>query len=327
MKTKKLIPFLSLALCFACFGGCTSDQKLDFNNYWNYNSLVDEDIHETLVYDVVYEKGSGLDAVDYELDYSNGKYTTELTSVWENGKFLYFYKTELTIDATYTLGSESATLQDSVVTESRFYASDNALRPISSYKKIVSSSPVANGAHEKASECYQTFSYSVTTTYDEDLEEGNSVIFRDPGTENEKEYSDNDFEIDEDKYRYLDNEQLLFALRGVSSSTTSAKVLVYSPFVDRVQNVSISFSSDESQNFSFYKNGSEEKQEKTITYRPVSVVLDEQNPGGTQTAWIAKTTTSTGNGNEYRNVMLRLETPISYSLGTLIYKLNSVSYE
>ena len=89
--------------------------------------------------------------------------------------------------------------------------------------------------------------------------------------------------------------------------------------------MSISFETETGAEFSFlYKNGSEEKSQHTITYRPVSIVLDEKNPGGTQTAWIAKTNDTTN--NKYRNVMLRLDTPLSYSLGTLQYTLISATY-
>ena len=79
--------------------------------------------------------------------------------------------------------------------------------------------------------------------------------------------------------------------------------------------------------FGGVKNGSEEKVKSTITYRPVSMVLDEKNPGATQTAWIAKKPETSSNSNVNRNVLLRLETPLSYGLGSLVYTLNSATYQ
>ena len=121
----------------------------------------------------------------------------------------------------------------------------------------------------------------------------------------------------------MDNEQLLLALRGIPTSTTSAKVLAYSPFTESVQRVSINFASEASENFTFTNNGTETT--TAIAYRPVSIVLDEKNPGATQTVWIAKPTPSTSS-NKFRNMMLYLETPLSYAMGSLQYKLISATY-
>ena len=317
MKMKKIAPVLALALCLSVFSGCTGDQRVTFNSYWQQNSLTAEPTSETLVYDVTFEKGSGLDAIGYDLSYSGGQYKTVLTSETQGDKTVYTYKTELTITATYTLGSTSESLTDSVKSEIRFYGAEEALRPISSKKEIVSHSPASGGSILETSDCYQSFEYTVSTAYATDGKSGTSVI-----TEKDKTPVSKDFEIDEKHYRYLDNEELLFALRGLSSSVSTAKVLAYSPFAGSVQTVSLSFAEEESASFTFLKNGAESTQ--TITYRPVSVVLSEKNPGATQTAWIAKTVNN--QNNTHRNVMLKLQTPLSYSLGTLVYTLNSATY-
>ncbi len=322
MKAKKLASILSLVLCLSCFGGCTGNQKVTFQNYWHKSPLeTTEALHETLVYDVTFEEGNGLDSVGYELSYSGGTYKTELVREERDGKTVYCYTTHLTITATYTLGNDTAVLEDSVKTETRFYEALYGLQPISSYKEIVSSSPKNGSSITQVDECFQTYAYTVSTTYNENGTAGTCKVTEKDG----KPVSDS-FEIEEKKYSYLDNDQLLFALRGISSDTSSAKLLVYSPFIKSVQTVSVAFSAAESAEFAFFKNGSAEKQTSTITYRPVSIVLDEINPGATQTAWIAKEPASTAK-NEHRNVMLRLETPLSYSLGKLVYKLNSVSYQ
>ncbi len=320
MKAKKLAPVLSLVLCLSCLSGCTGNQKVTFQNYWHKSPLeTKEALHETLVYDVSFEEANGLSSIGYGLSYSNGKYKTELIREESNGKTVYCYTTQLTITATYTLGNETAVFEDSVTTETRFYEALYNLQPISSHKEIVSSSPNNGGNFARLEDCYETYAYTVTTTYNENGSEGTCKV-----TEKDGEPVSNTFEIEDKKYSYLDNDQLLFALRGISSDTSAAKLLVYSPFIEAMQTVSLTYSAAESANFTFSKNG--ENQQNTITYRPVSIVLDEINPGATQTAWIAKES-DTQTKNDYRNVVLRLETPLSYSLGKLIYKLNSVSYQ
>ena len=173
-------------------------------------------------------------------------------------------------------------------------------------------------------DCYEQFHYSTKVTYNEDCTSGTTTVTQHLTT-GETKTKDSSFEIDQGKFSFLDNEQILFALRGMRNSTTSAKVNVYNPFVLSVQKVAVTVNSDVSESFSFYKNGSAEKESFTITYRPVQFVLDEKNPGATQTAWIAKAIDASK--NTHRNVMLQLETPLSYGLGTLVYKLNSVSYQ
>ena len=108
MKKKKILAIFALALSITTLSSCTNtDQTITFSSYWNENSLAVTSIHETLEYDVGFEKGSGFSAVNYNLDY-NGKYTTELKSETENGRSIYVYKTKLDVTATYTYKGETA---------------------------------------------------------------------------------------------------------------------------------------------------------------------------------------------------------------------------
>ncbi len=322
MKAKKLMPLLALVLCLSSIGGCTkTDEKIPFGNYWNTASLTNADIDETLVYDVRFD-GNNNSMFNYKLSYENGKYVTHLINSTENGENIYIYTTELTIDVVYTLGSQTKTLSDSVTTEVRFLTAEKALRPISSKKTVISASPV-NGDTSSVENCYQVYDYEVTTTYEADGSKGTSTV-----VDNTKESNNSvvkNFEIEREKYSYLDNEQLPFALRAIPIEKTSATALVYSPFVNKTQKVGFSFSSEESGEFSFFRAGNTETKAKNlINYREVKMVLKETNPGATQTALVAYTKDT--QNNLFRNVILKLETPLSYGLGSLIYELNSTSW-
>ena len=326
MKAKKLIPILALTIGLSAFGGCTNvDQKVTFTNYWNENVLdTTAQINETLVYDVAFE-ANDVSLVDYTMQYTEGTYTANLVSATENGKTVYTYKTELSIKAHYTLNEETATFTDSVTSMVKFLAGSYGFQPISSEKEINASSPTAISAPLEA--CYPRYHYATKITYNEDGSAGASTVTRYSidDTTADPSVDENSFEIDQKKFSYLDNEQLLVALRGINTRTTSAKFLVYSPFVEAVQKVSCTFSTEESKEFSFYKNGSADKVTETITCRPVSIVLDEPNPGATQKALIAKPVDTSK--NTHRNIILSLETPLAYGLGTMIYTLRSVSYQ
>ena len=162
METKKLIPILVLTTCLSSLGACTqNNQKVSFGGYWQANSLITENLHEKLLYDVEYNDDNAA-MYDYTINYTNGQYVTELQSATENGKNILIYKTELTINVTYThKGTTSEVFEDKVVTEAKFYTADNSLRPISSFKELVSTSPANNGSTLES--CYHKFHYETRT--------------------------------------------------------------------------------------------------------------------------------------------------------------------
>ena len=314
MKMKKITSACALFLTATLLCGCASDTKIKFEPYWS-ESIASGAVSETLVYDVRFAANEN--NYGFEIAYTDGEYTTKLTSGSdENGRKIYTYTTSLTVDVTYTFNGESTEkMTDTVYSKVTFLAANNGLFPISSTKSVKSHSPVGN-APLSLEGCYSLYEYSLNTSYTET--EGVSSLEMDGQTTTKT------FEIGKSDYRYLDNEQLLLSLRAISASTSSAYVTSYSPFANALQTVSIAYSSAESGEFSFYKNGSEEKVTETISYRPVQMKLNENNPGATQTAWIASAPDPYN--NKHRNVMLKLETPIAYNLGTLVYTLSSVNF-
>ena len=314
MNRKSIFSCVALFLTASFLTACVNtSQKIIFSSNWQADNTVQQnELTETLEYDVTFEKASPI-YDDYTLDYTNGKYTTNLKTEQLDGRTIYAYETKLEITAVYQFGSDnSESVQDSVYSLVKFEKSDKALRPISSHKEVLSHSP-ANGA-DSPDKCYELFHYSVDISYNENYS-GETVIkdLKNPQS----------FKVNTEKYTCLDNEQILFALRGVNPSLSSSlKFNVYSPYVNATQSVKATFATEEGMDFSFTRNGAAIKE--TIQYYPVSVVLNEQNSGATQTAWITK---STGvQSNTYRNVVLRLETPLSYNLGSLVYTLKSATF-
>ncbi len=178
---------------------------------------------------------------------------------------------------------------------------------------MVSSSPLPVQNPTSLEDCYQIYTYELTTEYEEKT---GAVTL----TQNDKT-TEQQFTVDDD-LSYLDNEQLLLSLRAISTSVSSAQLLAYSPFTASVQKISVSFDNSSEGKFEFNKNGVAVT--LTIPYRPVEMQINDKNSGFAQTAWIAKPTSTTS--NTHRNVMLRLETPIYQGFGTLIYELASADY-
>lgn len=322
MKNKKLLSFLAVTLSAVAFSGCTSGSKtVEFKNYWLKDSLATsvEQYEETLVYNVTFKKDSGLDSMSYNLDYQNGSYTTTLKH-YSDGKCEL--TTKLTVDVVYALEGEDPVIpvikQDVAETYVLFYRAQDALKPIKSTKTLHSHMPLnVTKSVSSAEDCFLETWYSMNTDY----ADGKGVcVYQDliPVNENSGELAEPktyNFSMSE-KYSYLDNEQLLVGLRAMSTSTTSATVKTFSPFVKALQQVSVSFNSkEESATIDVTENGTAISQ-KPFTYRIAEMVIKAQNPGATQTVWIAN--------EKNRNVMLHLETPLSFGIGSLVYDLTSI---
>ena len=317
---KKLLSAIALTLCATTFISCAGTNKpVTFMEYWledaNANAAVaPATVLETLEYEVEFKKASGF-GDNYTVDYQNGVYTTKLSL----NEGVYRYETSLNISVFYTAGGiTTEEMRDSIVSWVEFKKSAY-LQPIASHKEIVTHSPTNGGS--TIDTCFESYNYTVDTTYNENGLGGKSVIVNnDPHANNNPQ--ERTFTVD-NKYTCLDNEQLLFALRGLSQSTSSASVSVYAPFSGVVQTINLSYAAlQEGTEFTFERNGVSNKQ--TINYYPVSLKINAQLSGATQTVWIAQTTNAYA--NTFRNVILQLETPLSYNLGSLIYKLKSATF-
>ncbi len=315
MKAKKLTLLLAAMLGTASLAACTdSDNRVDFNNYWQYNSLTTgEIVNETLTYSVTFEKSVGLDSAGYSLSYGQGSYVTTLET--KANLTEYKYHSVLEIPVTYEYKGESKTFEDKITTEVTFWNASNGLRPISSKKTVVSHTPenLAKGSLES---CFNEYDYTVTTIYGEgEDKKATSTVTNKDGEEQTLSFT-----FSKGDYSYVDNEQLLLALRAIPATTSTGKMQFYNPFLKSMQRVNFSCGETKTGEFSHTVNGTSSTQD--ISYRAISLQLDSNNPGSTQTAWVA--TTETTDKNTHRNVLLYLETPLSYSLGTLKYTLVSV---
>lgn len=315
MKAKKLIPALALALGITTLAGCSAgDQKLAFQPYWNQASLVYQDVDETLEYEATFEEASGASSLGYAFSYDTGTYTTQLKSTTVDGKSAYEYTTSFEIKVHYEFGGKEKEFIDKTQSKVVFLSTESALRPIESHVEIINHSP-NNKAGSTIESCYSELKAKWDITYDTD---GNGVC-KITNLANNKSTS-HDFERDED-LTFVDKEQLVVALRALSTSVTSGKMQIYSPFHYDVQTLNFSFGDATSQQFTYTLNG--ETIKKTVNYRAATVTIDANNPGPSQTIWIASSAESQNNAN--RNVMLRMENPYSYNMGKMVYTLKAIT--
>lgn len=332
---KKLFSALCVALGSVLLVGCNqASQKLQFNTNWSLNTMNDTPISttETLTYDVDFLGLTFLQAEHFTVQYCKdetgktklGSYVTTLEGKGDG----YVYTTTLKVPVSYTFQGETIVFEDVVTTSVEFKNAKLSLAPISSVKTVECHSP-RNAAPSSLEECYIDYSYSVTTTYNESCTEGTSVMLDTSakGTLYDKakypEGQTTTFAIDGEKYSYLDNEQLLFALRGLSNSSLSAakSVSVYNSSKKNVQLVSIQPGSSSSEKYSFTLGGTSLPENTAIEYTPVQISLPK---GASQTLHYARTTDDAN--NVYRNVLLYMEVPVAYNIGYLKYTLKDAVF-
>ena len=326
MNKKTICAAFALACCLP-FAACSQTQPTSFNAKWRKITLDPSETvsfpgTETAVYDVTFESGgNSAFSVSYP---EGGTYTTSLSA--KDGKYLY--ETRLDIKVRYTCAGETSDLfEDFVQSSVTFESTQKGLRPVRSEKISAAHVPASAAPSSLNGEnaCYSAYFTRITTDYSQNT--CTTEYFTDETFERAHDSyktQERSFEPD-NKYSLIDNEELLLAVRGIEGTAANV-VYVYNTAAGKLQKVQISQSSKESTDFDFTIVGreSEGTAHTGVSYVPFSVAISDTNPGATQKVWVAQTT-DTAN-NEYRNVILKMETPVSFNLGTLVYKLRSVDF-
>ncbi len=329
MKNKKLFSLCAVACSCFLFTACANtSSKMSFSANW-YQDTTSKTISqtvETLEYTITpsYDGYEGLNDDYFKTTYSTGTYVTTLKPVEYEGETVYEYTTrsEIGVSFLHKASGENTQVFTDVVQSTVLFTGiyNGGLRPIKSVKTIQSHTPV-NGNPGNKDQCYVYYHYQVEITYT-GVESGTCVLTDYEGNilSEKNKTKTNEFQIDTKKYTYLDNEQILFALRGVPEA--SNKFLCYNASTDSVQTVNMVVGSAEGATYEFMMNGENKKAD--ISAVPVSIEIDAINSGGAQNIWYAKTTSV--KNNVYRNVMLKFERPIAYNIGKLVYTLTSATF-
>ncbi len=327
-----LILLAPLTLLCACSGGT----PLSFSANWYRNTALGDSIgqtHETLTYSVTFTP-SETSEEGLTVEYDAGTYTTELindnvTLADGSTKEGYIYTTELSISGRYRLGGEVKEFSDFVTSKVTFLPVGYGLQPVKSEKEVSSTSP-QNAAAETLDGAVGEFHYTYDVTYDASLSTATAVYTdlvereQEDGSSALPEPETREFDIAGDT-TYLDNEQILFALRGLTLTNAVAfrTLNTVTGMVTEVTNSSqASAPGSVKESVDFIKDGEAVKQE--IDAVELSLSYRTAHSGQPQKLVYAATT-STGD-NTYRNVLLRMEVPVLQSLGTLVYRLTEADF-
>ena len=302
-------------LCLLC--ACTTQTPLSFSANWYSDTALNENISDTyehLEYKVEFKEA---EEKDFSVAYDPGTYTTTLKSELATlpdgtSETVYVYSTELKISGRYTFNGETSdTFEDSVSSEVMFRNVKKGLAPVSSTKTVKTTSPVQNA--DSLEESFKEYHYTYDVSYNVELTEA-KITFTDLNAET-PEPAETTVAIAEGG-TYLDNEQILFALRGLDLSTQKTFRSI-NPVVNNVQTVSIYSPSSTTVSLSGAEIDGVTDDYEIAAYA-VNLGYQTSFPGGTQVAYYAQTVAT---NNTYRNVLLYLEVPVMQSLGTLRYTL------
>lgn len=327
MKKIRLAGLLLLApltLLSACSGGT----PLSFTANWYRNTALGGSVNDTLeelTYEVSFTPAENDSS--FSVEYDTGTYTTRLINAniaLSDGstKEGYIYATELTISGRYRLGSEvSEDFSDRVSSSVSFLPVTDGLKPVKSEKEVLSTSPIVS-LPETLEGAFETYHYTYDVSYDAALTTA-TAVYTDLNAETPAPET-REYAID-GTTTYLDNEQILFALRGLSLSSVATFRTVNS-VMGIVTEVSTGTSTTGptslKESVDFTMDGTAVKTEIDAVQVPI---IYQSTPSGQQQDLVYAATTDTNN-NTYRNVLLRMEVPVLQSLGTLVYRLKEAAF-
>ena len=327
MKKIRLAGLLLLApltLLSACSGGT----PLSFTANWYRNTALGGSVNDTLeelTYEVSFTPAENDSS--FSVEYDTGTYTTRLINAniaLSDGstKEGYIYTTELTISGRYRLGSEvSEDFSDRVSSSVSFLPVADGLKPVKSKQEVLCPFPI-DSLPESLEGAIETYHYTYDVSYDAALTTA-TAVYTDLNAETPAPET-REYAID-GTTTYLDNEQILFALRGLSLSSVATFRTVNS-VMGIVTEVSTGTSTTGptslKESVDFTMDGTAVKTEIDAVQVPI---IYQSTPSGQQQDLVYAATTDTNN-NTYRNVLLRMEVPVLQSLGTLVYRLKEAAF-
>lgn len=326
---KKSAIFAGLSATVLCgviaLTGCSASTTT-FSANWYKNTSITTAIsgtNEKLTYKISYTAGAN---EYYGLNYSDGTYETTLTNTTysygdgSTSENVYLLTSSLKINVTYIVNGVGATYADTVESKVYFKTVDNALQPVYSYKEFSCHSPTTSSPIS-FDDGVIYYHYSFETVYGKTLDKATLTYKKLDGDESSLEDSVTEYEISSG-YTYLDNEELLFAVRGMTvSEDSSSTVSVLNASRSLLQNVTITNNGSETGTYKFDMGDGEA--DHSLTANKITFIISSVQSGSEQTAYYA---VSDADSNDYRGVMLTLESALPYSLGTLTYTLTEAEF-
>lgn len=311
-------------LALVLLAGCSTATPLAFKANWALDATLGDNltnVEETLFYTVSYEK----ETVDgFSLDYTDGTFKTTLrTDLIESvNRVGYIFETELSVKVRFELNGEHTDyFMNTRTSHVEFLPAGNRLCPVFSYCEVHDYTP--NAAPDVIANSYSEYRFRYETTYtaENDSAVSATVAYTDLLAET-PETTTRDYDLKGDS-SYLDNEQILFALRGVDFPSVPAFRSINTA-MGVVQDVSLRQAASEIEESAEFTRDGEEVSENIPAYE-ISLGYGGSKSGMPSKLVYAKKADD-ARRNLNRNVLLRLEMPVMRGLGTLRYRLREAHF-
>lgn len=259
---------------------------------------------------------------------------------------VYVYETEMRISGVYKdkNGNESA-FDDEIITVCKYRTADKNLQPVYSKQIIKNTTPAAlstgsvEGAYVKVDAVYETY-------YNFDCSEAFVKTQNNSAAKEEDKSTERSVKIkDKKKYSAFDNSQLRAALRAFNMTedavrtfnvvlpqsanmqTCTAKIAAPVELKEDVENekrIIDALDACQPDDYIFFDHRVDENGKKAnYRYSAMQLEISAYLKGSAPTVWY--TTVENQDVNTTRSVLLRMSSPISFGMGTLIYELKALN--
>lgn len=308
----------AMPLALAACGTGASPLVLESNWYKN-TSLGDniEGTYEELVYSVATGESTPRDG--FSAEYRDGVYTTKLTianlQLDNSTREGYVLETTLSVGLVFTAGGEnSPVFTETATSRVEFLPVSTRLSPVKSEREVHCHAPASYAS--SVENCYTEYHYKYTVEYDDALTKA-QVTYTD--ILGKKEPQTTEYAL-KGNSTYLDNEEIMFALRGVSGFSTFR---TFNTTMRTVQNVSLRANTQEAnRTISYLRNGEQFTKEDAPTYE-MTIGYGDGVGVDAKLLYAGKTLSA---DNESRNVLLSMDLPVLGSLGTIRYTLKEATF-
>lgn len=336
MKFLKSISTVALALTLLLSAGCSANQPVVKSNlfagsHWLKSTEVGGvgQVDETCVYDITFKANTPtensettefLSASDF-----SGTLTTKLTKASYNEQECYKFTTEMSVTGTYHYKDQSAIITDYACSEVYFLGLTSSLAPLYSKKYTCNTSPLISSILNTAQ--FITMEYTVESVYD--LTEKTATVTLIGGDKSTEGYKYSESQKVYENYAksgsFFDNESLLFIPRAADFAEGGFSQVFYTidAPAEKIHKMLLSVNSNaptsEVELEKFISGGIEHSQKFPVYNATISI--SNTFSGSDIDLYYA-----TDVANHQRR-LIKMETQLPYTCGTLVYTLKEVSYK
>lgn len=323
---------LSLSL-IVCITACSSTvaSPFDRSGFLQETSVKTvANVSETNEYSVSFSKAEKPE-VDLDFTFSEEpSYLKTYLSVYESdgeigeaGKKYYLFKTELSLNGTYSFKGETADVADRIETEVYFCPVGEELRPVYSKRTAVATSPEGNASKIE----FIKYGY----TYEIKYNGGNASVSLKKDVLSYETYSAPNEYVLENVFEnnYIDNEQILFAPRAMTLSDLSATFKTVDALSKTARDMKLKFTEEETVKFeektsrrAIGGKSAFSEYRSSVKVAKLSLSINSSYAGAEHTLYFAAQTEA----NEYQR-LIKAEYPAAYGSGSFIFELINSSIE